>query len=258
VPSMTTRNDKVKPTMRAAKMFGVKELHTVCLNLLSNQAILNPSIGTFLNDKSGEVAKHAFLSQKTLADVCLQLPDREVPAHKAFLKVRSPLLRKQLQAAPRGGSIKITYAESVTSKEFMALVEYLYTDHCSIDEVDSLALLEVSSQYGVRRLVTLCELYITKLIDRNVTTQIAKSKVDVIGILQTAQRCGANQLAAFCLHFISSNFGPMSERKEWNTLSKENLEHVTKNRWPPLSYLKDLEKYEAAMKGRKEENCSVM
>ena len=35
----------------------------------------------------------------------------------------------------------------------------------------------------------------------------------------------------------------MSKRAEFRTLSAENLAHVTEHQWPPVSYLKEVQKY---------------
>jgi Rho family protein len=45
----------------------------------------------------------------------------------------------------------------------------------------------LADEYGQHRLVNLCELYITKEVDRSVTKQIEKSEIDVIGLLLTSQ-----------------------------------------------------------------------
>merc|ERR1712000_120955 len=105
-------------------------------------------------------------------------------------------------------------------------------------------LLQLAYQYKMNRLTTLCELYISKTIEKETTEGIERAKIDVIGILNLANRCNARQLAAFCLHFISSNYGPMSQRPEFAELSRKDRSHVEENRWPPQSYLDALAEYE--------------
>ena len=80
--------------------------------------------------------------------------------------------------------IKVPHADTET---FLALLEYLYTDHAPIDESDSVGILVLADEYCQKRLVNLCELYITKEIDRSVTKRIERSEVDVIGLLLNAQ-----------------------------------------------------------------------
>lgn len=64
---------------------------------------------------------------------------------------------------------------------FLAFLEYLYTDHAPIEETDSIDLLVHSNQYVMKRLINLCELYITKLVDKACAESIAKADIDVIG-----------------------------------------------------------------------------
>ena len=45
----------------------------------------------------------------------------------------------------------------------------------------------MADKYGQERLKNLCELYITKEVDRAVRDRIAKADIDVIGLLHGAQ-----------------------------------------------------------------------
>jgi len=76
--------------------------------------------------------------------------------------------------------------------------------------------------------------------------------------LQASQLCNANQLTAFCLHFVSVNYGPMKKRAEWKNLTGENLDYAEEHQWPPKSYLKELEAYEKLIGGGKDEKCVIM
>lgn len=70
---------------------------------------------------------------------------------------------------------------------FLAFLEYLYTDHAPIEDTDSVGIMVLADEYGQSRLVDLCELYITKEVDKTVTKRIEKADIDVIGLLLTAQ-----------------------------------------------------------------------
>jgi len=146
--------------------------------------------------------------------------------------------------------------EDSSLEAFEAFLEYLYTDHCPIESSDSLGILELANRYGMSRLVTLCELYISKMIEKATAQSVDKADIDVVGILYGAQSCNANQLAEFCLHFLSVNYGPMKKRLEWKKLEGQNMSFVEEHQWPPVSYLKELEVYEKATS--KEEKCRIM
>ena len=70
---------------------------------------------------------------------------------------------------------------------FTAFLEYLYSDHAPVEDVDSVGLLQLADRYCVPRLVNLCELYIPKEVDRSVSKNIEKSDIDVIGLLHISQ-----------------------------------------------------------------------
>ena len=64
---------------------------------------------------------------------------------------------------------------------FLAFLEYLYTDHSPIEDSDSLGILELANQYVMPRLTALCELYISKHVERATSNSIAQADVDIIG-----------------------------------------------------------------------------
>ena len=63
----------------------------------------------------------------------------------------------------------------------MAMLEYLYTDHSPIEETDSISVLVLANQYVLPRLMSLCELYITKLVDKACAKSIADADINIIG-----------------------------------------------------------------------------
>jgi Rho family protein len=70
---------------------------------------------------------------------------------------------------------------------FLALLEYMYTDHSPIQENDSVGIMVLADEYGQSRLIDICELYIRREVDRSTSKQIKKGEIDVIGLLLTAQ-----------------------------------------------------------------------
>ena len=61
------------------------------------------------------------------------------------------------------------------------MLEYLYTDHSPIEETDSINVLVLANQYVLPRLMSLCELYITKLVDKACAKSIADADINIIG-----------------------------------------------------------------------------
>jgi len=72
-------------------------------------------------------------------------------------------------------------------QSFLAVLEYLYTDHAPIEERDSVEIMILADRFCLPRLVTLCELYITKKVDSSIQKRIADGTSDVINLLLTSQ-----------------------------------------------------------------------
>ena len=70
----------------------------------------------------------------------------------------------------------------MTLDTFLALLEYLYTDHAPIEKGDAVGILALSNQYAVCRLMALCELYISKEVERLTAKSITHANLDVIGV----------------------------------------------------------------------------
>lgn len=72
-------------------------------------------------------------------------------------------------------------------KNFLALLEYLYTDHVPIEEGDLVEIMVLADSLCLPRLVTLCELYITKELDRAFLNKVADDPSYVIDLLLKSQ-----------------------------------------------------------------------
>ena len=72
-------------------------------------------------------------------------------------------------------------------QSFLAVLEYLYSDHAPIEEGDSVQIMILADRFCLPRLVTLCELYITKKVDSIIQKRVADGTSDVINLLLTSQ-----------------------------------------------------------------------
>eukprot|EP00808_Paulinella_micropora_P000646 g79814.t1 len=278
------KQDRVEETIELAKRLDLVEMAAIGQNLLADDPDLNPSIGTYCNDETAKILKADFLNQRTFADVRLSIEGAgegagQLWAHRALLAARSSVMdmklnlfsdMQQSSAVPsqqQEAPCQVLAVADTDRATLLALLEYLYTDHAPIQDVDACALLALADRFDCPRLVSLCGLNISKRIEKAISQSLEKADIDVVGILELAQRHHADSLAAFCLHFISTNYGPMSARPEFKRLSGENLKHVETHRWPPLSYLDALQAYEkkvARREGKKAssatdfEKCSIM
>jgi len=130
--------------------------------------------------------------------------------------------------------------------------EYMYTSHSPDGGIANPAgVLKYADQYGLERLVSLCEIILAKHVEKCTTEKIEKADIDVIQLLLFAQRHNANQLAEFCLHFIAKSYGPFSKRPEFSLLIGENKKYVEEHQWPPLSYWDELDEYNQSQEASK-------
>ncbi|XP_071101388.1 rho-related protein racA-like [Haliotis cracherodii] len=253
-------DERLDDLIRVAKIFKLPQLVTICRNVLNEEDFLNPSIGTFLNDETAAKMKELYFNQPDAADVVFEIGGIEVYAQKVVLMSRCDVM-----AAMFGGTFMEAFQSGMcklkvpnTSCEcFLALLEYIYTDHAPIEGGDAVGILVLADEYCQPRLVNLCELYITKEVDRSCTKNIEKSDIDVIGLLLTAQLHNAAQLSKWCLHFISSNYIAFCQRSEFIMLKGDNKVYVEENQWPPVAYLNEVEEYEKKV-SKLGGTCSVM
>ncbi|KAK7482452.1 hypothetical protein BaRGS_00026269 [Batillaria attramentaria] len=258
--SENTPEDEVTDVMRVARLFKLPQLETICVNVQNDEEFLNPSIGTFLNDETGAMMKQLYLNQPEYADVIFNVQGSKVYGHRVVLSARSDVMGAMFSGRFMEGNDQKTVEINIPDTpvdNFLALLEYLYTDHAPIEDGDGVGILVLADEYCVPRLCNLCELYITKEVDRSCSKNIEKSSIDVIGLLHTAQAYNARQLSNWCLHFISTNYIAFEKREEFSVLTGENRRHVNENRWPPLSYLQEVEEYEKKM-AEAGEKCVVM
>jgi len=94
-------------TITVAQTFNLPELQLICENARKGDEFLNPSIGTWLNDRNSAVSKELFLNKQLLSDVSFCVEGEKVCAHKLVLCTRCDVMAAMLT----GG-----FMESGTSK----------------------------------------------------------------------------------------------------------------------------------------------
>ena len=90
-------------TKRVAKLFDLSELEQICTNCDEDQDFLNPSIGTWLNDRNGSVAKQLYFNQDFMSDLAFNVEGQRIPAHCALLSARCDVLAAMLSGNFREG-----------------------------------------------------------------------------------------------------------------------------------------------------------
>jgi hypothetical protein len=95
-------------------------------------------------------------------------------------------------------------------------------------------LMPMAHRFGLKRIVTLCELAISKELDRACQQGIARSTLNPMVLLKLARDCDAEQLATFLRHFIGTNIEALQGKPEFRLINPDDLEQIEAHRWPPL------------------------
>eukprot|EP00164_Ancoracysta_twista_P001871 GFYU01002459.1.p1 GENE.GFYU01002459.1~~GFYU01002459.1.p1 ORF type:complete len:823 (-),score=207.42 GFYU01002459.1:385-2853(-) len=253
--------DVLSGVMKVATVFD-SELVDFCQNILDGNDFLNPSLETWLTDRTAERLNKLYFSRTigatTGADMSFSVEGKLIPAHSYVLRERSTVLKAMLdgkfrEAQAGTAATRIVSMQDVSLEVFMPFLEYLYTDHAPIEECeDMVGLMMLADQYNLPRLVNLTELYISKEIEKETRDEITQAEIDVIGLLDAAQLSNAKQLEEFCLHFMSVNYEPFSKREDFSSLQGDNLKHVVEHQYPPLSYWDQMAQYERDVEEYKE------
>jgi small GTP-binding protein len=231
----------------AAQIFELQELSNYIANIRNNDPDLNPSIGTYLNDELASALLKLFFNQELFSDVQFMIEDKVFYGHKAILSCNCPVMSTMLNSGFSESENNIVTIDDYDYESYKAFLEYLYTAHAPLADSTAVSILTICNQYSLSRPITLCELYISKIIEKEIVQGIEKADIDIIELLLVAQDHNAKKLAEFCLHFICTNYQPMKKRKEFEKLENENLTYIEENQWPPVSYWKELAEYEKEM-----------
>ncbi|KAG5841091.1 hypothetical protein ANANG_G00195920 [Anguilla anguilla] len=175
-------------------------------------------------------------------------------AQKTFyvtLSQRSSLLKK---ICP--GPVYVLVSIPSTSSACMrAVLEYLY---CGLltpsPDLQPMELIILANRLCLPRLVALTEQH---AVDELLQSAVKGGDVDgqVLAYLELAQFHNARQLSAWCLHHICTNYNSVCRKfpKDMKAMSPENQKHFEKQRWPPVWFLKEEDRYLRSRKERERE-----
>ena len=78
----------------------------------------------------------------------------------------------------------------------------------------------------------------SKAVERATAASVSGCALDIAGVVATAQRFNAGQLAAFGLHFLQVNYQALVLREgAFASLDDATAQLVEEKQWPPKSYL---------------------
>ncbi|TFK11749.1 25-hydroxycholesterol 7-alpha-hydroxylase [Platysternon megacephalum] len=241
-----------------AEILEVFDLRMMVENIMNKEAFMNQEITKAFHVRKANRIKEC-LCKGTFSDVTFKLDDGSINAHKPLL-----ICSCEWMSAMFGGSfVESSNSEvvlpNINKTSMQAVLDYLYTKQLSSSqELDMLELIALANRFCLPHLVALAE--------QHAVQELTKASGNGIGIdgevlsyLELAQFHNANQLAAWCLHYICTNYNSVCSkfRKEIKAKSPDNQEYFERHRWPPVWYLKEEDHYQRVKKEREKEDIAL-
>ncbi|XP_027318755.1 rho-related BTB domain-containing protein 1 isoform X2 [Anas acuta] len=241
-----------------AEILEVFDLRMMVENIMNKEAFMNQEITKAFHVRKANRIKEC-LCKGTFSDVTFKLDDGTINAHKPLL-----ICSCEWMSAMFGGS----FIESLNSEvvlpninktSMQAVLDYLYTKQLSSSqELDTLELIALANRFCLPHLVALAEQHAVQELTKASVSGVAIDG-EVLSYLELAQFHNANQLAAWCLHYICTNYNSVCSkfRKEIKAKSSDNQEYFERHRWPPVWYLKEEDHYQRVKKEREKEDVAL-
>ena len=173
-----------------------------------------------------------------------------IPAHRSVIIARSEVLRSMLMVKYDDSQPQIAEIVEMEASIFRAILHFIYSMTSVFDgSVDIVGLMSAANQYALPRLVARSELALTKHVEKETANCIARSSVDLPELLRIAHAHNAKQLVGWCLHFISTNYSVFETKGDIQRLDEDHATYVIDHRWPPVSYIREMEEYQKKYSG---------
>ena len=184
------------------------------------------------------------MTKATFSDLKFKLGEDLIPAHRCVIVARSEVLRSMLSGKFVDAESNVIEIYEVELTIFIAILHFIYCMTAPLEgNMDLVGILAAANQYALPRLVARCELALSKYVEKETADRIAGSAVDLPDLLRIAHAHNAKQLVAWCLHFISTNYSVFEKKGDIQRMDEESASYVIDNRWPPVSYLRQMEEY---------------
>ncbi|XP_032542107.1 rho-related BTB domain-containing protein 2-like [Chiroxiphia lanceolata] len=237
-----------------AELLEVFDLRMMVANELNQESFMNQEITKAFHVRRANRVKEC-LAKGVFADVVFRVDDGLVPAHKPLLIAGCDWMRAMFR-----GGFRESYAQEVSLPGtncacLRAVLDFLYTGvFTPTPDLDAMELLILTDRLCLPRLQALTEQY---AVDELLRAFMQRVEIDeqVIIYLEMTQFHNAHQLAAWCLHYICTNYNRVCRRfpREMKFMSPENQAHFERHRWPPVWYLKEEDLYLRSKKERERE-----
>ncbi|KAL8604919.1 hypothetical protein ACOMHN_028547 [Nucella lapillus] len=181
-----------------------------------------------------------------LTDVVFEVDDGQVGAHKVLLMAGCEMMNAMFSNSFLESSADVVSFPGINCDTFRTLVEYIYTGEAtSLSAADCLSLIETANRLCLPHLVSLAEAHIVWEL-QHMEAKGSDSVEEALLLLEPAELHNAKQLSVWCERFLSIHYREATQQhhKLFHSLPKEKQEAIEKLRWPPVWYLKEMERYE--------------
>ncbi|XP_058044499.1 rho-related BTB domain-containing protein 1 isoform X1 [Ahaetulla prasina] len=241
-----------------AEILEVFDLRMMVENITNKEAFMNQEITKAFHVRKANRIKEC-LCKETFSDVTFVLEDGKINAHKPLL-----ICSCEWMSAMFGGSfVESSNSEvvlpNITKTSMQAVLDYLYTKQLSCSQdLDPLELIALANRFCLPHLAALAEQHTVQALTRTAMSGVC-IEGEVLCVLEIAQFHNAKQLAAWCLHYICTNYNSVCSkfRKEIKMKSPDNQEYFEKHRWPPIWYLKEEDHFQRVKKEREKEELAL-
>ncbi|XP_039222175.1 rho-related BTB domain-containing protein 1 isoform X1 [Crotalus tigris] len=241
-----------------AEILEVFDLRMMVENITNKEAFMNQEITKAFHVRKANRIKEC-LCKETFSDVVFVLEDGKINAHKPLL-----ICSCEWMSAMFGGSfVESSNSEvvlpNITKTSMQAVLDYLYTKQLSCSQdLDPLELIALANRFCLPHLAALAEQHTVQALTRTAASGVCIDG-EVLCVLEIAQFHNAKQLAAWCLHYICTNYNSVCSkfRREIKMKSPDNQEYFEKHRWPPIWYLKEEDHFQRVKKEREKEELAL-
>ncbi|KAM9446345.1 rho related BTB domain containing 4 isoform 1-T1 [Clarias gariepinus] len=271
-----------------AELLEVFDLRMMVANVLNRESFMNQEITKAFHVRRANRIKEC-LSKGTFADVVFQLDDGYLPAHKPLLISSCDWMAAMFRGSFMESYIEEVSIPNTSTACMRAVLEYLY---CGLltpcPDLEPIDLIILANRLCLPRLVALTEQH---AVDELLQWAVKGADIDgqVLAYLELAQFHNAKQLSTWCLHHICTNYNSVCRKfpKDMKAMSPgidpipavyitddlvpnlpidricpyvlyllpsaENQKHFEKQRWPPVWFLKEEDRYNRSKKEREHE-----
>ncbi|XP_071948488.1 rho-related BTB domain-containing protein 1-like isoform X2 [Antedon mediterranea] len=239
----------------ASNLLELKDLSYAIVNLMKDQDYLNqPIIDDFIEQRTTKLYDFC-LNQGMLSDMLIKVDDGVVVTHKSILMARCDPMLAMLGGHFRESSSNEVAIEGFGKKTFNALLEYIYTDKCSLlGYQEAMNVVELANFLCLPRLVAIMEdmlvTVLSKMMEKNKNDKQLQKEVARITVatINRAKLHNADQLRLWCCHQTSMNFELVQKMKLVSEVNSEDRVCLEHNRWPPVYYITERDYYDKCLK----------